>query len=203
MQVVRPVVSERSLLQGEALFQQGNTCYGIFRLNVGRVRLLRQTSAGDPVVIHVAMPGETFAEASLFSDTYHCAAVADIPSRVSIIPKDAILRAFRADPAAGMAFMARLAHRLQAVRSRLEIRNIRSADERTYQYLRLQVPSGKRELALDRPLKDMAAEIGLTHEAFYRALSSLAIAGAIVRHGKTIKFCEEEKRDLLKSPTHR
>ncbi len=63
----RPDAKEhfRHLEASEALFRQGDPAVAIFRLQSGRVRLLRQTEDGSSVVMHVARPGETFAEAAL------------------------------------------------------------------------------------------------------------------------------------------
>ena len=40
----------------------------------------------------------------------------------------------------------------------------------------------------DRPLLEVAEDLGLTHEAYYRALAMLASAGAIQRMGRTIRL---------------
>jgi CRP-like cAMP-binding protein len=177
---------ERWLAQGEALFRQGDKVHAIFALVEGRIRLVRHAREGAACVLHVIDAGDTFAEAALFSEVYHCDAVADLPSRVTAIPKPAMLAAFAANPEIASAFTARLAHHVQDLRSRLEIRNIRSAAERTHQYLLLQAFPERRSVVFVRPLKDVAAEIGLTHEAFYRALSTLEKRRAIRRNGREI-----------------
>jgi hypothetical protein len=62
----------------------------------------------------------------------------------------------RAEPALAEAFMTRLAHQLQELRTRMELRNIRSARERLLQYLRLRAGS----VRIEGQLQDIAAEIG-------------------------------------------
>src|SRR5687768_18283766 len=52
-------------------------------------------------------------------------------------------------------------------------RSVRSARERILQHLELIAEDDQHALRLDSTLKDLAAEIGLTHEAFYRALAAL------------------------------
>ena len=47
--------------------------------------------------MHVARPGETFAEAALFADDYHCDAIAQAPSQVTVIGKRDLLRDVRRD----------------------------------------------------------------------------------------------------------
>jgi CRP-like cAMP-binding protein len=64
---VRAAASERKLKSGEALFRLGNKTEGLCEVVAGRVRLARVDRAGNEIVLHVAGPGETIAEASLFS----------------------------------------------------------------------------------------------------------------------------------------
>ena len=53
----------RRLNPGEPLFRQGDPAVAIFRLESGQIHLLRHTEDGASVLMHVARPGETFAEA--------------------------------------------------------------------------------------------------------------------------------------------
>ena len=68
-----------------------------------------------------------------------------------------------------------------AVRTRLELRNIRSASERVQAYLALNTGSDGRTVTLRVTVKVLAGELGLTHEALYRTLRKLELAGKIVR----------------------
>ena len=152
----------------------------MFLVRGGRLRLLRHTRDGRAVTLAIARAGELFAEAALFSACYHCDAVADLDSAVAVYPTGPMLDRLRRDPALALEYMRLQARRLQALRARLELREVRRADERTLQYLYLLSDGGGR-VAPDRPLKDMAGEVGLSHEAFYRALAALERAGAIRR----------------------
>src|SRR5260370_3399285 len=120
----------RELEAGEALFRQGDRTFAIFEVERGRARLIRNTVASHPVVLHTARRGELLAEAALFASAYQCDAVAAAASRVRAYPKRELLASFRADPALAERFMAVLAHQIHALRARLEERNIPSARER-------------------------------------------------------------------------
>ena len=98
-----------------------------------------------------------------------------------IYPKTAVLAAFDKDRAAAQAFTATLARQVMNLRTRIEQRNIRSARERVRHYLALHVGADGRSVALAGTLKDIAAELGLTHEALYRTLAALERSGAIKR----------------------
>jgi CRP-like cAMP-binding protein len=173
----------RHLAAGESLFNQGDPAQAIYRVESGRLRLVRRTSDDHLVVLHTAHRGEFFAEASLFAETYHCDAVAAAPSRVRVYPKAEMIALLRTEPALAEAFMTRLAHQLQELRTRMELRNIRSARERIMQYLRLRAgPDDRgRSVRIEGQLQDIAAEIGMTREALYRTLAALEADGSIAR----------------------
>jgi len=171
----------RVLAPGELLFSQGDRAAAIYKVESGRLRLIRRTVDDHLVILHTARRGEFFAEASLFADAYHCDAVAAAQSSVRVYPKATVMEALRADPSLAEAFMARLAHQLQELRARMELRNIRSARDRVLQYLRLRAGAHNRSVAIEGQLQDIAAEIGMTREALYRTLTTLEAEGHLAR----------------------
>jgi CRP-like cAMP-binding protein len=171
----------RELAAGELLFNQGDPAVAIYKVESGRLRLIRRTVDDHLVILHTARRGEFFTEAALFAETYHCDAVAAVPSGVHLYPKAKVMEALRADPALAEAFMARLARQLQDLRARMELRNIRSARQRVLQYLRLRAGLDGRSVMVEGQLQDIAAEIGMTREALYRTLAALEAEGHLSR----------------------
>jgi CRP-like cAMP-binding protein len=183
---IRAVAFERKLKAGEALFRLGDKAAGFYEVVSGRVRLVRVDRVGRETVLHVAGPAETLAEASLFSGHYHCDAVANTDATVRVYPKRQVVSVFEKDQKALKTFTAMLAHQVMSLRTRLQQRNIRSARERVRQFLALNIGPDGRSVELHGTVKDLAAEIGLTHEALYRALAALERAGEIKRAGNRI-----------------
>jgi CRP-like cAMP-binding protein len=183
---VRSAAIDHKLKAGEALFRLGNKAVGLYEVIAGRVRLSRVDRSGREIVLHVAGPGETLAEASLFSAQYHCDAIANTNATVRIYPKRDVLSAFEQNPKAAQAFTEMLARQVMSLRTRIEQRNIRSARERVRHFLMLNVGSDRRTVELSGTVKDLAAEIGLTHEALYRTLAALERSGEIKRKGERI-----------------
>lgn len=175
----------RRLASGEALFCRGDASFGMFILEAGRVRLRRCGRDGSEVTMQTVAPGESFAEPSLFSPVYHCDCVAVRESVVTVLPKTRVLGFLENDSAFAAAFALRMARQLQHARTRFELRGIRSADERVLGALLL-LSDERGEVALPGTLKDLAVEIGLTHEAFYRALARIERAGRIRREDRRI-----------------
>jgi CRP-like cAMP-binding protein len=178
-------LERRSLARNEVLFRQGDKVSAIYFVETGRLRLERRTFDGHTLVLGTTPAGEFFVEAALFSATYHCDAAATEPSRVRIYPKAMVLTALRADPASAMSFLEIMAHHIMGLRQRLELMKVRSASERVMLYLELHAgPDGT--VVLRSELQDIAGELGLTREAFYRTLAGLERADAIERAGDRI-----------------
>ncbi|RAU23699.1 Crp/Fnr family transcriptional regulator [Paramagnetospirillum kuznetsovii] len=167
-----------SLAAGETLFAVGEEARSLFHVERGRILVSRHG-----VTLHRAEAGELLAEASLFAPVFDCDAVADIPSRVEIFPKAAVLLHLSAHPQINLAFSAALARQVQALRGRLEITRLKSARERVVVWL-IQGGAMDSTIRLDRPLLAVAAELGLTHEALYRTLARLVADGRLERPGQ-------------------
>jgi CRP-like cAMP-binding protein len=172
---------QRRLAARGTLFRQGDAPAAIYVVREGRVRLVRHLNDGSAMALHVAQANETVAEAALFADTYHCDAVAETPSEVAVLPKADLLAALEADPRASLALAKGLAAQVRDLRAQLELRSIRSAPERILFWLRQRASGTPPAVRVDRPWTEIAAEIGLTHEAIYRALAALERAGLVRR----------------------
>jgi CRP-like cAMP-binding protein len=179
---LRDAIAFQDLAAGQTLFDQGEPTSAFFMIETGRVRLVRYISADKMVTFQVAGVGESLAEMALFSDTYPCAAVAEVASQVIVYPKQLLLSALRHHPDLAEDFMAMLVRKIQALKVRLELRDIRAAHARVLEYLRYQVQAGEQRIViLNRPLKEVAADLGLTPESLSRALKRLEQDGTITR----------------------
>ena len=87
-------LERRSLGRSEVLFRQGDRVTAIYFIEEGRLRLERRTFDDRRLVVGTTAAGNLFVEAALFSENYHCDALATEPSRVSLYPKAAVLSAF-------------------------------------------------------------------------------------------------------------
>jgi CRP-like cAMP-binding protein len=183
---IRAAATERRLEAGQPLFRTGGRTLGLCEIVSGTVRLVRVDRGGREVLLHRAVAGDTIAEASLYASTYHCDAIATTDATVRLYPKAAVLAELERNPAASQAFAAMLAHQVMTLRTRLEQRNIQSARDRIRHYLAVNAGADGCTVALPGTLKDLASELGLTHEAFYRTLADMASEGEIERSPGTI-----------------
>jgi CRP-like cAMP-binding protein len=86
-----------------------------------------------------------------------------------------------------LALLEQVTRSLHHARAMRELRNIRSANDRVLHHLYLSA-SKDGAVVFDRPLLEVAEDLGLTHEAYYRALAALARAGEIKRIGRKIRL---------------
>src|SRR6266853_5293105 len=179
-------LQRRSLARNEMLFRQGDKVTAIYFVEAGGLRLERRTFDGRRLILGVTPADQFFVEAALFSDSFHCDAVATEPSRVRIYPKAALLTTLSADPTSALSFLKLVAHQVFDLRQRLEVMKVRSAADRVMLYFDLNAGPDGRTVTLRSQLQDIASELGLTREAFYRTLASLERAGAIERAGSRI-----------------
>lgn len=178
------------LQPAEALFRQGTPAQHLYRVRKGRICLVRHTADGHRMTLHVATAGDLFAEGALFAEAYHCDAIADIASEVQFLDKAALRVQLQTDARLAMMLLERVTRQLHRARALAELRNIRSAEARALQHLRLSLPADESQIRFEQPLAQIATELGLSHEAYYRCLAKLARDGLIEREGKTIRLLQ-------------
>lgn len=177
------------LKKTDVLFRQGEQVANLYFLISGEVTLSRYGLAGDEVIIHLAQPRETFAEAALFSKAYHCNAIATQDSELWKISKTAILKFAEGNPKFSMDLTARFARQIQQLRGQKELLAIRSATERVY----IAINQG----LLGHSIKQFASTIGLTHEVVYRALTELVKENRMIKKGRGHYSLPLDKSDTL------
>jgi CRP-like cAMP-binding protein len=179
--------TEQHLSAGETLFLTGDSVTDLFVVENGRVDLIRHRSDGNVIRLQSAAAGALLAEASLFSAAYHCDAEAAEDTGLLAFPKRAVLDLLSASPDSALALLGHFSGRLQALRAQAALFGIRSAPERVLAWLELQAAE-RGAVTIDRPWKQIAGELGLTHEAVYRALARLERAGTIERLDGAIRL---------------
>lgn len=177
----------------ETIFREGGKIRWLYQIASGRVRLSRTLPRGHDVVVASYGAGQMIAEASLFAPRYHCDSVAESRSQLHRYSIVAVKSLLDYEPPAVTGLAIHLAAQVRELRTQIELRKIRRADERLLAWLRLQVPSDTFELS--GTWLDIARQIGLTGEAIYRALSSLERRGAISRNGRIVKVAQKRSRE--------
>ena len=139
----------------------------LFIVKSGMVNLVRFQEDGSMVILQRAGPGAIMAEASVFSEGYHCAAVAVQKSKLQVYPMSAVRTLLANTPEAALAYARHLAGEVRESRKRAEILALKTVAERLSAWLVWNhgdlPPKGERH--------HVAEEIGVSREALYRELA--------------------------------
>jgi CRP-like cAMP-binding protein len=168
------------------VFRKGDAVRAVFLVLDGEVHLSRFARDGSEIALHRAGRGEFFAEAAVNAPRYHCNAIASRPSRLLAFPVDKIHTLLADDPEFARQWVALLARQLQGARARLERIALKSAAERVVHYLHTEGKGPHCEVVLIGTVKDLAHELGLTHENLYRTLARLEQEGVVGRKGNRL-----------------
>ena len=131
---------KRTVDVGETLFRRGDQVEWAFLVSDGRLFLQRALQEGGLLTLHTAISGELVAEASLFADRYHCDAITDIATTVSMIPKTKLvahLENVASSDRLSIKAFERTAREVQSLRTRIEIMRRRRVVDRLDAYLEL------------------------------------------------------------------
>ena len=187
--------TRQRLTTGQILMQQGEPADFIFWVETGQMRLV--SFAEDQMVTHYFVDaGEFFSESSLYFDTYGCTTIAEVPTEIIAIPKQAFADALERSPSLSAKYLAALTHRFQSVKTLLGLRGIRSARDRLLHYLMQRLLPGDNTVVLEKPLKAIASELALTPESLSRLLTRLSTEGVIERKRRRITFSPEWLEDM-------
>jgi len=159
--------SEKVLGLNQVLFLRGDSVSHIFLVISGAMQLVRHQNDGASLVLQRAGPQTILAEASLFSDRYHCDAVAVRPSRLRAISVADTCKLLRDSGVFAEMFALHLARQVQNMRARAEILSLKTVARRLDAWLmwnECQLPPKGR-------WKELAFEIGVSPEALYREIA--------------------------------
>ncbi|WP_162901340.1 Crp/Fnr family transcriptional regulator [Breoghania sp. L-A4] len=158
---------EQALAAGETLFRLSDPVAALYLVVTGTLRLVRHQPNGLELTLQRADPGGILAEASVFSDRYHCDAIAATPAMVRAVPRARLKAAMAQRPELAEAWTRHLAHEVQKARALAEILSLKTVRERVDAWLLLSgdglPPRGEQ--------RGFAAHIGVSPEALYRELA--------------------------------
>ncbi|MBI5594070.1 MAG: Crp/Fnr family transcriptional regulator [Deltaproteobacteria bacterium] len=180
---------EISVKKGSVFFSPGDATQGFFALLDGAVRLYRVSPKGKEITLEIAGAGSTFAEASLFSDVYHCCAEALKDSTVHLIRKDAFLELIQRDLRFAAAWIHILSLEVIHHRQRIEELSLKSPRARIVSYILLLAEmQNSASVTLPVHRKSIATLLGMTHETFYRTAKELENEGLVRFDGQKIEI---------------
>ena len=175
--------------KGDYLFHQGKKPEYMFFIVSGEAVLTRISSHGEPTTLQ-RCKGGFVSEASLLVDAYHCDAIATHNGQAITLPIKSLREAL-ADSKFSMKWVQLLSKEIMRLRTqseRLGLKDIRS------KLIHLIETEGKQGvLILQSDFKSMASEVGVTHEALYRAIATLEKEGLLEKHPDSLELLKKKK----------
>ena len=175
---VQALCASSARARGDLLYRQGKKPTQMLYITRGEVVLQRLGRQGESVVLQRTRRG-FIGEASPDSVRYHCDAIVTVSGEVVAIPLEAIKQALAADSAFAGRWIAMLNQEMKRLRAQCERLSMRGVAERLLHLIETEGREGR--LPLGGGLKSMASELGVTHEALYRAVAELEKKGVLRR----------------------
>ncbi len=152
--------------KGSYLFHQDDSIHFVYFVEQGQIELTRFQPDGTALVLQRAGSGDIIAEASVYSESYHCDAIASIFSQVFFVPKSTFLGLIETESLC-RAWSNHLAREMQSARYRAELLSRKTVSERLSSWL--DWPGNK--LPEKGEWKGLAQQIGVSPEALYREMA--------------------------------
>lgn len=189
------IAAEKSYAAGRLIFSEGDDARALYIVASGDVDLVKLSRGGREQLVRKVGAHEMFAEAAMFAgDTYPATAIARTPSRLIVITKAGFLKLVRIHPEIATAIIGAMARLLRHLNAKLGAATLQSADKRFASLVeRKHRETGRMEIRLDMPKRELARILGVTPETLSRTIARFRDQG-IIAVRKRLLFIKDIKR---------
>lgn len=191
LEEIAGVTVVKNLQKGEYLFHAGDPAHGFYVVQKGSINVHRVNAIGKEQVIHVFRVAESFAEATLATDTgYPADARALETGQVLLVQKAGFLGLLRRQPELGLRMLASVALHLRSLVNQLEDLTLKDVETRLANWLikRCPAPLGTQPATVELTMtkRVLASELGTVSETFSRTLAKLREQRLLNVKGRTV-----------------
>lgn len=191
LQNIAAITVLKHLEKGDYLFREGDPARGFYVVQQGAINVHRVSSAGKEQVIHVFRSGESFAEATLATQTgYPADARALQSSQVLLVQKPEFIALLRRHPELAMRMLGCMSQHLRELVGLLDDLTLKDIETRLANWLvkRCPEPEGQRPFQIELPMtkRVLAAELGTVSETFSRTLAKFRQQNLITVKGRVV-----------------
>lgn len=187
-------------VKNDTIFNEGNSCAGIYILCAGRVKLIQSSDTGKQQILAIVSPGELIEKSLLFHPGRHSTTARALEHcEVTFFYRDEFMEVVRSNNHLAMNLIKTLSQEVENVQERTRQLLFKSAKERLAEtLLALGRKHGARrdgDIAIELDLKreELAEMVGVEPETVVRLLSLLKKEKLIRLDGKKILITDEEK----------
>jgi CRP-like cAMP-binding protein len=195
----------RRLGRGETVFRVGEPCEEFHICVTGQVKLYAVSPAGAEKVIDLIAPGQSFAEALMFTGRpYIISAQALTDTLLLTVKKQAVEGEIALDPRFALRMLAGISRRLHGLVHDVEAYALHSGMQRVIGYLLRDVDAdnGDAPVTVSLPVSKatIASRLSLTPEYFSRVLHELEAAGLVRIDKRDIHILDAQALATYRSP---
>lgn len=199
---VAAITVVKTLSKGDYLFREGDPALGFYIVQKGSINVHRVNAAGKEQIIHVFRAGDSFAEATLATETgYPADARAVESTQVLLVQKTGFLALLRRQPELALRMLGGMSLHLRALVGQLEDLTLKDVETRLANWLVKRCPKPEAtepasiELRVTKRL--LAAELGTVSETFSRTLAKFRDLNLIEVKGRMIRVLSPAKLTAL------
>jgi CRP-like cAMP-binding protein len=184
-------IVSKHLAKGDYLFREGDRAEGFYIVQKGAINVHRVSAAGKEQVIHLFLPIESFAEATLATEGgYPADARATEPTTVLLVPKTEFIDLLRKRPELALRMLGSMSQHLRVLVGLLDDLTLKDMETRLANWLLKRCPNPLADapaiVQLDRTKRVLAAEMGTTSETLSRTLAKFRDKKLLRVKGNTI-----------------
>jgi len=180
LQKVKGIAAHHFFKKGHILFSQGDGSHGLYLVIKGKIKIFRLSPNGQEYVMRIVGPGETIAEAAVFSGkTYPASAEALEDSRLYYFNKPDFLSLIRESPQLALNMMTGLSLLLRELAQQVEDLSLKEVSARLARFLMEEsrkispIPVDGLKIPLEMKKNLLAGRLGTIGETLSRTLSKM------------------------------
>ncbi|MBI5266008.1 MAG: Crp/Fnr family transcriptional regulator [candidate division Zixibacteria bacterium] len=182
----------------EILFSDGEPAHSFFVVGTGRVKVFKMSPDGKEQILLIANPGDTFAEAAMFSGgNFPASAQALADSELVTISREKFIALVHKSPDLALSIIAHFAELLRKLTRLVEEISLSDVTSRLAHHLCSFVDPKtgrlKTKITLAEKKTTLASQLGTIPETLSRSLAKLTREGVIKVDGRTIEILDPDR----------
>jgi CRP-like cAMP-binding protein len=194
--IVTSASTERALIRGDVLFNEGDPPDALFVVLRGRIAIASKSFDGRESMYALMEEGDLFGDMGMLDDGPRSAMARALePSTVLRIPYEPVLALLRQEPSLLWGVTRMLAHRLRTMDEVLADSVFLDVTGRTAKRL-LELADGAEEFILPVTQEELAGMVGASRERVNKAIASFIRLGWIEQHDRRYRILLRDRLEL-------
>lgn len=198
LRMIAEIAVQKTYQTGEFVFLEGEPCRGLYIAQEGWLRAVKTNPSGRELVVRYVGPGETFNEIGVLTAGVNWISVEALePSRVIIIPRQAVLDMIDQHPALSKAIIQNLAGRIMHAMNMIVDLSLHRVENRLARYLLEQAKGDSINRQKWATQAAIASHLGTVPVVLNRALRGFVEEGLIALERERIHILNRPRLERI------